>query len=411
MECLTVRTGYKLMWAGLLSWLLIFGGYLTRAHAHCAGNHTGSHPHCSGGEPPASAMKQEIVTVQPAAKQREQIVIMNADGTDVQVVLVSERFARFFGVSWSGDGSKILFRGEINGQAGIYWIKVFNLDGTGNRTGFAPGQPVFVSSTLTADPHARWSPKKAPDGKEWIAYYDTTDPEWQMWLVNPYSPSEKVPLASPNGWHEYQPSWSPAADRIVFLSYPSDGSCLCPGDIQILELGKDASGKIEVQNRVSLIVENPYLNDGPGTLKNYLASQHFFEVDWANKGEWIIPRISPVSGLWAFPADPTQVEPKAKDITNDPELSYLRAVWSPSDNALLFTRDGFGGVCAVPDNNDDPALQGGPSSVVMAPLVTDSQGEIVKLDICKATAKLSWLTRYSYGWWRGGSGVLPPFAP
>ena len=115
-------------------------------------------------------MKQEIVTVQPAAKQREQIVIMNADGTDVQVVLVSERFARFFGVSWSGDGSKILFRGEINGQAGIYWIKVFNLDGTGNRTGFAPGQPVFVSSTLTADPHARWSPKKAPDGKEWIAY-------------------------------------------------------------------------------------------------------------------------------------------------------------------------------------------------------------------------------------------------
>lgn len=390
------------LWSIILLAMIIAIGWITPVQAHCAGNHTGNHPHCSGGgEPPATAMKQEIVTVQDSGKQRQKIVVMNADGTDVQLAFEGDRHASFTDVSWSGDGSKVLFHGTVNGRSGIHWVKVFDLDGSGNRLQFAPGVPVFVTATLYSVPQARWSPKQAPDGKEWIAYWDTTEPEWQIWLVDCYSPQQKISLSSVNNRHESHPSWAPDADRIVFLSAPADVQCSWPGDVEILELGVDALGNIEIANKVSLIVDNPSLLTGG--IKDHLSETHFFGTDWANNAEWIAIGI-PFNSLWVFPTDPLDVELKAKDITNDPELGYLRPAWSPSDNALLFTRESFGGRCNVPDNNDQPQLQGGPSSHVIAALLRnpDPPFEITSLDICNATEPLNWLGHW-YEWWRGGA--------
>lgn len=351
--------------------------------------------------PPVTAMKQEIVTVQDAGKPRQQIVVMNADGTDMQVVLVGERHVNFGDVTWSGDGSKVLFWGQVNGQAGIHWIKVFDLNPeNGSRVKFAPGEPVFVTATISSIPHARWSPKPSPDGREWIAYSDETQPTWQIWLVDPDAPHQKLRISSENNRHEYQPTWSPNADRIGFLSAPADVSCSCPGDVEILQLALDSSGQIAVTNRVSLIENNSFL---PSELKNQLAVFHFWGTDWANSAEWIATGI-PFSTLWLFPTDQLDVRLPREITANDPELSYHSAVWSPADDALLFTRDSYGGVCNVPDNNNQPQLQGGPSSRVIAPLLPSPPDEIDELAICSATQPLDWLGR-SYEWHHGGNGL------
>jgi hypothetical protein len=370
--------------------MLAVGWSITAAQAHCAGNHTGNHPHCSGGgePPPSTAMKQEIVTVQDSGKQRQKIVVMNADGTDVKVVFEGDRHVAFTDVSWSGNGSKILFSGTVNGQTGIHWVKVFDLDGSGNRQSFAPGVPVFVT-TASSIPRARWSPKEAPDGKEWIAYTDN----WQIWLVHPDT-RQKLRLSSEDTTrHEYHPTWSPNADRIGFLSAPAEVSCSCPGDVEIMHLtstGGNLVAPVPDADRESLIVNNPYLG---AAFKDQLKNDHFFEADWANNSEWIVTG-RPFDILWVFPTNPLDVQLKAKAITNDPELSYHSATWSPGDDKLLFTRDSYGGVCSVPDNNDQPQLQGGPSSRVIAPLLPNPPLEIEELDICNATLPLDWVGRW-----------------
>ena len=401
------------VWAVSLFIIILTASWLTSpAQAHCAGNHTGNHPHCSGGgePPPPTAIKQEIVTVQDSGKQRQKIVVMNADGTDVKVVFEGDRHVAFTDVSWSGNGSKILFSGTVNGQTGIHWVKVFDLDGSGNHQSFAPGVPVFVA-TASSTPRARWSPREAPDGKEWIAYTDN----WQIWLVHPDT-REKLRLSSEDTTRlEYHPTWSPNADRIAFLSAPAEVSCSCPGDVGIMHLtsiGGSLVAPVPDADRESLIVNN----SDAGGLQDQLANDHFFEAEWANNADWIVTRRSVNDAqfyieLWIFPTNPSDVESKAKAITSDlPELSYHSAVWSPRDDKLLFKRDGYGGVCDIPDNNDQPQLQGGPSSRVIAPLLLNASLEIEELDICKATLPLDWLGQW-YGWWRGGDGLPPPPAP
>ena len=403
MYLVNLRSGWKLSWIILFSIMLVVGWAITPAEAdHCKGKHKND-PGCDGGggePPPVTDLSQELVTVQNPKNNASQIVVMNADRTNAQVVLKA-RDNTLSDVSWSGDGSKVLFRGNIDHRSGIHWVQVYELDENGDRVAFAPGEPQFVTAGGGLLP--RWSPTAAPDGKEWIVFIDA-DPESgvsQVWLVDPYSPDKKIRLTQDTERTKGYPTWSPDAGRIGFLSFPAGVPCSCPGDVEILQLSAD-TGNLEAQDRISLIVYNPDAE----VVKDQLKESWFFTTDWANNAEWIVTTNSRTNQFWVFPTSPADVEANAKAITDDPDIAYFLPAWSPRDDALIFIREGHGGACDIPDTSKPP-LQGGPSSRVIARLVLDNMQSPYRLVICEATLPIEELGG-RYEWWRGGVGFIPP---
>lgn len=266
--------------------LLLLTLSAAQASAHCMG----SSSDCAAHELKESALMQEIVTVQSTENERSGIVVMNANGGDAQVVIESAPGTAFRDVSWSGDGANILFRGEVNGRVGIYWIRAFKLDGPGNRYSFAPGEPRLVVATSSArDP--RWSPVAAPDGRQWIAYGDIDAESGlrRIWVVDPNPPHRKFRLSTTNaGRHEDHPTWSPDARRIGIISEPDKKPCGCPGDIEILHLGVNAkTGALEATAKISLILNNPHLGNVADGFRDRLKGVAFRNADWANGSAWI----------------------------------------------------------------------------------------------------------------------------
>ena len=154
-------------------------------------------------------------------------------------------------LSWSADGSRILFSGFHDNQADIY---VMNADGSnvtqltshagadlwgsfspdGRRIVFqskrdGPQEDIYVMNAdgssvmrLTNDPERDIAPAWSPDGKR-IAFSSARDGGLQIYLMNPDGSKQiRVTKVTDGKIKYYNPVWSPDSKRLVFYSVTGD---------------------------------------------------------------------------------------------------------------------------------------------------------------------------------------------
>jgi TolB protein len=141
------------------------------------------------------------------------VYVMDADGSNVVQlsglglrtglpdVVGADDSRQFEGSpTWSPDGTRIAFAGEIGDNPDLY---VMDADGSS-------------VVRLTDDPTGDWYPAWSPDGK-WIAFQTSRgEPASDIYLVRPDGTGLTRVTQDPG--RDIQPAWSPDGSRIVFAS-------------------------------------------------------------------------------------------------------------------------------------------------------------------------------------------------
>lgn len=130
-------------------------------------------------------------------RNRADIYVMNADGTQVQALTVNP--ALDMEPSWSPDGERIAFYSRRDGQPEIY---VMNADGSGVER-------------LTDNPAADTQPRWSPNGKR-IVFTSTRDGNGEIYVMN--DDGSGVERLTNNPAADCLPSWSPTGEQIAFVS-------------------------------------------------------------------------------------------------------------------------------------------------------------------------------------------------
>jgi TolB protein len=142
------------------------------------------------------------------------IFVMKSDGSSVQRLTITE--AMDSAPSWSPDGTKIAFTRHIEGSDEIY---VMDPDGTKQKR-------------LTNDPGSDHSPTWSPEAEQ-IAFVSNRDGNEEIYVMSADGKAEKN-LSNSSGTDNF-PTWSPDGSRIVFVSDRDQNG----GDIYIM----DSDGK------------------------------------------------------------------------------------------------------------------------------------------------------------------------
>lgn len=161
--------------------------------------------------------------------------VMNADGSDIQTLIVGESSTAFSVThpAWAPDGSKIAFAASRDGNWDIY---VMNADGS-NVT------------RLTTDPALDVAPDWSRDGKQ-IAFTSTRGEGWRDIYVMDIDGTNVKRLTSDPA-SDNNPAWSPDGSEIAFSSDRVGG-----GDTEIYAMNADGSG-------ITRLTFDPEHNDMP----------------------------------------------------------------------------------------------------------------------------------------------------
>jgi len=126
---------------------------------------------------------------------RNQICVMNADGSDEQR-LTTDDFANHYYASFSPDGESIVFSSNQAGSDDLY-----EMDLNGRQT-----QLTFLGKS--------YAPEISPDGK-YIVFANSGGAFTSLWIMNRDggNPHE---IFSPSGVGAFDPTWSPDGKRILF---------------------------------------------------------------------------------------------------------------------------------------------------------------------------------------------------
>lgn len=387
------------------------------AAAHDCSRHSDTnHKHCNGGgggtEPPPAPFNPEIVW---STLDRD-VVVANGDGSNAVTILSGVRGGRIRSVSWSPDGTEILFATDASGQdpAGVYRLPIF--DGNGQ---FSVGTPTLVVTTSEQFGRARWSPGAAPDDNFWIAYTDVSpDGQTDVFLINP-ADGTKVPLTN-NTEIEVGLTWSPDSTRIAVLSI-RDGSGV-PEDIEIYSLSKDGGENLVVGPPVSLLLDNWAITDltSNAAILADNSITNLIDLDWANTDDRIavgtfarqLNEADTSYRIWILPVPEGNPQQAVADGTvlamdEDSEVPRFWPSWSPDDTKLIYRRGGKGGICEVPS-----AKAKGPRkvSVNLVIGVLTPSGELGEgpLEIKCEDENVLNADGIHPEWWRGGDGFTPP---
>ena len=141
--------------------------------------------------------------VQPAPSQREEIWMMNADGSD-------QRFIGILGMApeWSPSGARLIYSTLVSGNYDIYTA---NPNGADERR-------------LTSTPASERFPAWSPDGTR-IAFASVASgtgntagdqPYWDLYVMN--ADGSDVERLTDNTAFDAYPKWSPDGSRISFES-------------------------------------------------------------------------------------------------------------------------------------------------------------------------------------------------
>ena len=334
------------VWSALaLALVLIFG---LSDFGNAAGKGGGGKP----SQPPPSAANPVIVF-----KSGSDIVLADADGGNR--TLVHKTIVSLNAASWcSPDGTDVVFVDEINGDRGVYRLKVIEVDGSGNRT-VQVGQPQLIAKTNDIG-LTRPTCSPAPiglDQKIKVVFRDReVEPDGSL------SPYDNLYLATLNedfsedinpvllldgeqrgGLAQFNPSWSPLGDRIVFSSAPWNSG---PYDVEVVEFHWDTTGNLILDGIQSLVRD---VIGSPLGLRDT-----FLRPSWSNNGERIVvdadsaDSVTNAHEIWIIPvANPAGAEQVIYDQNSD----VIRAdvAWSPDDSQLIYLRNPRRGMCGEGD--------------------------------------------------------------
>lgn len=105
---------------------------------------------------------------------------------------------------WSPDGTKILFRGIVDGASNIYTV---NVDGTGL---------VNITAGLPADLTNRREPAWSPNGSK-IAFIAVRDGQHKVWTID--TDGSNLTQVTTGGGFEMTPAFSPDGQKIAYTRY------------------------------------------------------------------------------------------------------------------------------------------------------------------------------------------------
>lgn len=290
-----------------------------------AGKGGNGKPGGGGGDPPADPAI--------AFLDDDALVVVNADGSNRTVIL--EGGSKGW-PSWSPDGSQLAFRSDIEGL-GIY---VVDVDGNGLRK--------VIAKNTRFGARVDWSPVPAADGRYKIAFSDQVagsapSSHNDIFLVN-LDGTGLVNVTNTPDASEFDPAWSPEADRLAV-----DLAISGPWDVLVCDLGL-VNGRLAVTGTLNLLSDT----DVPGGPLNDPDVADVVLRSWAKTQDLLVVQVysatlngSDQADLWvidlADPADPV-------NITNSPGRGEERgASFSPDDSAIAYySRDNPRGIHVMP---------------------------------------------------------------
>ncbi|HXV84210.1 MAG TPA: hypothetical protein VEG60_30540 [Candidatus Binatia bacterium] len=262
--------------------------------------------------------------------------------------------------SWcSPDGTDVVFVGEINGQPGVYRLQVIQVDESNNRT-VQVGNPRLIAKTNDIG-LTRPTCSPVPIGLDQtikVVFRDReVEPDGSL------SPYDNFYLANVNedftedinpvllldgqqrgGLAQFNPSWSPLGDRIVFSSVPWNSGSY---DVEVVAFYWDANTGNLILDGIQSLVR--------GVIGSPLGLRDtFLRPSWSNNGERIVvdaDSADPITNaheIWLIPvANPAE----AKQIIYAQNSDVIRAgvAWSPDDSQLIYLRNPRRGMCGEGD--------------------------------------------------------------
>jgi Tol biopolymer transport system component len=174
---------------------------------------------------------------QLAFSRRENIWIVNADGSNLHALTQSGPATGNYHPAWSPDGSTIAYwHGSIDspdggpGDAEIYTIPA------------GGGRP----TRLTHDDAGSIEPAWSPDGN--LIVYRSAPPDDLIVMRADGSDSHRV---TPDRMNPWAPAWSPDGSRIAFLNYGPNSGHLASGapllDVEVLDVATGRVTTLDVQ--------------------------------------------------------------------------------------------------------------------------------------------------------------------
>lgn len=171
--------------------------------------------------------RRQIAFTRLPPSDGSQLMVMNADGSDIRVILTpGVEYAS--GASWSPDGTSLVFANNDPNEDGIYRI---GLDGS-NMTN--------LTADLIGDVY---SPDWSPDGTRIAFGYSKSSDQSDIWLMNPDG-SGKTNLTN-DGTLKSNPRWSPDGSQILFnLFDDADEGGPILGGMNVMPAGGGASTRV-----------------------------------------------------------------------------------------------------------------------------------------------------------------------
>jgi TolB protein len=157
--------------------------------------------------------------------ERDQICIINADGSDYRRLTRDDNALHFYS-SLAPDGNSVVFSSNRSGR-----LEIYEMDLNGNLWQVTRGlERVFA-------------PSISPDGRQ-IVFTHQTGGYQEVWVMNRDGSSPYRVYGQPQG-EGWDPVWSPDGNQIMFAG----GS---PGNVQIYTINKDGSDLRQVTSMEDL---------------------------------------------------------------------------------------------------------------------------------------------------------------
>ncbi len=185
------------------------------------------------GSPSWSHDGEQIVFVGYGENNRANgIFMMNADGSDLHVVMESEE-GDYSSPSLSPDGTQLLYGFRMDSEDDIE-LYLFDLE-------VAEETPITTNNVIDSSP--TWS----PDG-EWIAFHREIDDDFEIFMMRSDG-SEELQLTD-NETRDVYPEWSPDGSQIAFVSDRSGENAMYIMDVEdqattfVMEFSLIISGRL-----------------------------------------------------------------------------------------------------------------------------------------------------------------------